>query len=282
MSDAATTPTQADGATDAHMSSTVESILSVTDVRRSFGGVQAIRGATFSVPRGSLAALIGPNGAGKSTMVNCIAGAMAPDDGTIVFDGADITKWPSHRVGAHSLIRTFQLSREFSRLTVMENLMVTPRNQDGERLTSALFRRKRYARQEAQLVERAAELLGVYGLYALRDDPAGTLSGGQKRLLELARAVMAEPTLLLLDEPMAGINPALIDEIGAHIQDLNSQGVTVLMIEHNLGIVDQLCDHVVVMAEGRTLAVGSMADMRDNPQVVSAYLGGVAGAGVTR
>ncbi|MGH9066158.1 MAG: ABC transporter ATP-binding protein, partial [Acidimicrobiales bacterium] len=211
-------------------------------------------------------------------MVNCIAGALRPDSGRIHFDGADVTRWPSHRIAGRSLIRTFQLSREFARLTVLENLMVTPRDQHGEKLWNAYFRRGMVARQEQELLERAAELLAVYGLYDLRNDLAGTLSGGQKRLLELARAVMAEPELLLLDEPMAGINPALIDEIGAHIQELNRRGVTILMVEHNLGIVDRMCDHVIVMAEGRTLAVGPMADLRENPQVVTAYLGGVAGA----
>ncbi|MGH3631397.1 MAG: ABC transporter ATP-binding protein, partial [Sciscionella sp.] len=189
------------------MSNPSEPILVVEDLYRSFGGVQAVRGATFTLPKGALGALIGPNGAGKSTMVNCIAGALRPDDGIITFAGTDITNWASHRVGAQSLIRTFQLSREFKRLTVLENLMVTPRHQYGERLTDAWFRRKKVAQQERELVERAAELLAVYGLYNLRDDAAGTLSGGQKRLLELARAVMAEPELLLLDEPMAGINP---------------------------------------------------------------------------
>ncbi|MGH9061677.1 MAG: ABC transporter ATP-binding protein [Acidimicrobiales bacterium] len=257
-------------------------ILTVEDVYRSFGGVQAVRGTSFDLPRGSLGALIGPNGAGKSTLVNCVAGALRPDSGRVTFDGQDVTRWPAHRVASRSLIRTFQLSRELKRLTVTENLMVTPRNQAGERLFNAYFRRRMVARQERELVERAAELLAVYGLYALRDEPAGTLSGGQKRLLELARAVMAEPKLLLLDEPMAGINPALIDEIGAHIQELNRAGVTILMVEHNLGIVDRLCDYVVVMAEGRTLAIGPMAELRENPQVVSAYLGGVAGADLVR
>jgi ABC-type branched-subunit amino acid transport system ATPase component len=264
------------------MSEQPQPILIVEDVHRSFGGVQAVRGATFQLPKGSLGALIGPNGAGKSTMVNCIAGALRPDSGRITFDGTDITRWPSHRIGARSLIRTFQLSREFKRLTVLENVMVTPRNQAGEQLAKAWFRRSRIKSEERALRERAAEVLNVYGLYPLRDEPAGTLSGGQKRLLELARAVMTDPELQLLDEPMAGINPALIDEIGHHIQDLNRQGVTILMVEHNLGIVDRLCDHVIVMAEGRTLAVGSMAEMRDNPQVVTAYLGGVASADLVR
>jgi len=264
------------------MSDVQAPVLSVESVHRSFGGVQAVRGATFVLPKGSLGALIGPNGAGKSTVVDCISGARRPDEGRITFNGIDITNWPSHRVGAKSLIRTFQLSREFKRLTVLENLLVTPRRQAGERLSTAWFRRKKAALEERVIVERAAELLNVYGLYDLRDDAAGSLSGGQKRLLELARAVMAEPELLLLDEPMAGINPALIDEIGEHIRELNRRGISILMVEHNLAIVDRLCDHVIVMAEGRTLAVGSMAEMRENPQVVSAYLGGVAGADFIR
>ncbi len=248
--------------------------LSSEGLRKSFGGVVAVDGASFDVAEGTISALIGPNGAGKSTAVNMIAGALRPDDGRVTLGGRNVTGWPANRMAGAGLIRTFQLSREFARLTVLENLMVTPREQAGESLWNVYFRPGLIRREERANLARATEILQTYGLYDLRDSRAGELSGGQKRLLELARSVMAEPRVLLLDEPMAGINPALIDRIGTHIVGLRESGVTVLMVEHNLNIVERICERVIVMAEGRTLAVGSMAELRRNPEVVRAYLGG--------
>lgn len=243
-------------------------------LRKSFGGIQAVADATFAVPKGKISALIGPNGAGKSTVVSMVAGALPVDGGHVDLDGVDITGWPSNRVASAGLIRTFQLSRELGRLTVLENLMVTPQSQLGESLLNIFFRPGAITRQEREHLERALDILDTYGLYELRDSYAQELSGGQKRLLELARAVMAHPKVLLLDEPMAGINPALIDRIGDHILALLDQDVTVLMVEHNLQVVERICEYVIVMAEGKTLATGRMAELRAMPEVVRAYLGG--------
>ena len=251
-----------------------DAVLEVSDVARGFGGLMAVDGCSLQVPRGSLAALIGPNGAGKTTLANLIAGALKPDRGRIRFDGTDITGWTSHRIARRRLIRTFQISREFAGLTVLENLVAVAPHQAGENFFTAVFRPAVGKRQDAELVELALARLNTFGLYALRDEYAGNLSGGQKRLLELARAVMAEPNLLILDEPMAGVNPALVQLLVTHIQSLRKEGITFLMIEHNLNVVEQMCDYVIVMAEGRTLATGTMAELRKNEEVIHAYLGG--------
>jgi ABC-type branched-subunit amino acid transport system ATPase component len=250
-------------------------ILSVREVRRSFGGVNALSGVSFSVGRGTITALIGPNGAGKTTLVNVVAGAIKPQSGAVVFDGRDITGHSPHDVALSGLIRTFQISREYPAMTVFENLMVSPQRQAGERLSTVLFRPGRYRAEERAHIERATEILAAFGLYEKRDEYARNLSGGQKRLLELARAVMAEPKLLVLDEPMAGINPALIEQLAEHIKNLrDTYGTTFLMVEHNLDIVERMCDDVIVMAVGQTLATGTMAELRENAEVVSAYLTG--------
>ena len=251
-------------------------------IRKAFGGHTAVDGATFSVPRGKISALIGPNGAGKTTVVSIMSGALPSDAGTVMIGGVDATGWPSHKVARLGLIRTFQLSRELGGLTVLENLLVTPASQAGESLFNIYFRPRLVRREERANVARALDILNTYGLYELRDNWARELSGGQKRLLELARAVMARPRLLLLDEPMAGINPALIDQIGEHILGLKTSGVSVLMVEHNLAVVERICDHVLVLAEGRTLAAGRMSELRDNTDVVRAYLGGVLDARLDR
>lgn len=248
--------------------------LSCTDLHKDFGGVKAVNGATFAIPAGHICALIGPNGAGKTTAVNLISGMLRPDRGSVRLGGTDVTGWPPNRVARAGLIRTYQLSREFGRLTVLENLMVTPVDQAGESLWNVFLRPRRVRAQERQHLAQALDILATFGLYDLRDSYARELSGGQKRLLELARSVMAGPKVLLLDEPMAGINPALIDKIGEHIAALKDQGITVLMVEHNLGVVERICDHVTVMAEGAALADGRMSDLRANPAVVRAYLGG--------
>lgn len=251
-----------------------ETILIATGLQKGFGGIQAVAGASFAVPTGKICALIGPNGAGKSTAVNMLAGALRPEGGTVELAGADITGWAPDKVASAGLIRTFQLSREFGGLTVLENLMVTPRDQQGESVWRLFFTPSAIKAQEREHLEKALQILHDYGLYDLRDNYARELSGGQKRLLELARSVMADPRVLLLDEPMAGINPALIDRIGEHITGLRDRGVTILMVEHNLNVVERVCSRVIVMAEGRTLAVGTMSELRDNPDVVRAYLGG--------
>ncbi len=250
-----------------------DAILQVENVSHAFGGVQAVNGCSFSVPSGSICALIGPNGAGKTTLVNLVTGMLPLRQGRVRYAGTDITGWPPDRVARQGLLRTFQLSREFTKLTVLENMLVTATGQIDESLFGALFRRGSIRARERQLVERARQILTTFGLDALRNEWAENLSGGQKRLLELARAVMAEPKLLLLDEPMAGINPALVDRLEEHIRVLRGQGITFLIVEHNLNVVERLCDLVIVMAQGRTLASGPLSEHRANPEVVRAYLG---------
>ena len=256
-----------------------EAILSCEGLTKAFGGVNAVNGATFDVPRGKITALIGPNGAGKTTVVNILSGAMKSDSGSMRLGSTDITNWERYKIARLGLMRTFQLSRELSGLTVLENLLAAPKVQAGESLFNIFFRPRLLKREERQNIERATEILRTYGLYDLRDNRARELSGGQKKLLEISRGVMASPSLFLLDEPMAGVNPALIERIGGYILDMKAQGVTVLMIEHNLNIVEKICDNVIVLAEGRTLATGRLSDLRNNPEVVQAYLGEVINAG---
>ncbi|MDE3064860.1 MAG: ABC transporter ATP-binding protein [Acidobacteriota bacterium] len=256
-----------------------EAILSCAGLEKSFLGVKAVNGATFDVPRGKISALIGPNGAGKTTVVNILSGAMKCDAGSVRIGSQDVTNWDSHRIARLGLMRTFQLSRELGELTVLENLLVAPKEQLGESLLNIFFRPSRVKRQEGEYVDRAVAILRTYGLFDLRNSRARELSGGQKKLLEISRAVMASPSLLMLDEPMAGVNPALIERIGGYILDLKNQGVTVLMIEHNLNVVEKICDNVIVLAEGRTLATGRLSDLRANPEVVQAYLGEIIDAG---
>lgn len=258
------------------------SALSCEGLTRAFQGVRAVNDATFEVPKGQITALIGPNGAGKTTVVNILSGSMTCDSGCICLGSTEVTNWPSHRIARLGLMRTFQLSRELSGLTVLENLLVAPLNQAGESLRNVFFHPSKVRQQERENAERALDILSIYGLYGLRDTRASDLSGGQKKLLEISRAVMASPKILLLDEPMAGVNPALIDQIGGYILDLKANGVTVLMIEHNLKVVETICDFVIVLAEGHTLATGRLSELRENKEVVQAYLGEVINADTVR
>ncbi|MDQ6675041.1 MAG: ATP-binding cassette domain-containing protein [Chloroflexota bacterium] len=251
-----------------------DAILQIEDLQYAFGGLKAVNGSSFSIERGWINALIGPNGAGKTTLINVISGALRAQAGRVRFEGTNITGWPSHRVAGRGLIRTFQISRELGGMTVLENMLVPPPRQAGERLFNAMFRPAIGRAQDALLVEKALEQLDDFGLYDSRDQYARNLSGGQKRLLELARGVMADPKLMVLDEPFAGVNPALIELLEGHIQQLRDTGITFIMVEHNLNVVERICDHVVVMAEGRTLATGRLAELRTNQEVITAYLGG--------
>jgi ABC-type branched-subunit amino acid transport system ATPase component len=248
--------------------------LDVRDLRIDFGGVRAVDGASFTVPAGRVIGLIGPNGAGKSTAMKLIAGALRPTAGEILYNGEEIAGKPAWEVARCGLIRTFQLSAEFARLTVIENLLVAAPGQRAVTFFGSL-RGKRYWRaQQQQLIERARQLLDEFGIAAKADEYAGTLSGGQKRLLEISRALMAEPKLLLLDEPLAGVNPTLRLTVEEHLRRLRDEGMTMVMVEHELSAVERCCDSVVVMAQGRVLATGSMEEMRANEEVVDAYLVG--------
>ena len=250
-------------------------VLSVRDLAKSFGGVQAVDGASFSVERGSITALIGPNGAGKSTALGAIAGAIVPTGGSVVFDGADVTGLSPMRIARRGLIRTFQVSSEFQRLTVLENLLVAATRHPGESLARAALRgRRAWRAHEHELVVRARLLLERFEMAPKEDEYAGNLSGGQKRLLEIMRALMAEPVLLLLDEPMAGVNPTLALRIEEHLRSLNADGLTMLMVEHELGIVERLCRHVIVMAQGKVISEGTMDAVRREQEVLDAYLVG--------
>jgi ABC-type branched-subunit amino acid transport system ATPase component len=250
-------------------------LLVARDLHRSFGGVRAVDGVSLTIARGSITGLIGPNGAGKSTALGVIAGALRPDGGTIEFDGHDITGLSPMKRARRGLIRTFQTSSEFQRLTVIENLLVAAQDNPGETLLSAVVRGKHaWRKRERELVARARELLAQFQMSEKEDEWAGNLSGGQKRLLEIMRGLMANPKLLLLDEPMAGVNPTLARGIEGHLQRLAAQGLTMLMVEHELGVVERLCERVIVMAQGKVISEGTMESLRTEREVLDAYLVG--------
>lgn len=248
--------------------------LHVSNVSRSFGGLRAVDDCSFEVRQGTITGLIGPNGAGKSTMLNMLAGALKPNSGSIHFHGNEIAGLSAFKIARMGIARTFQLSSEFARLTVLENLMVPPLRQRGDSVWAALLGPRVWMREERAHLTTAWALLERFGLARLAQEYAGNLSGGQKRLLELARALQLQPRLLLLDEPMAGVNPALISQLADYIADLKQEGLTVVMVEHEMGTVERLCNPIIVMAQGHVLAEGSMAEIRANPAVVSAYLSG--------
>ena len=253
-------------------------LLRVEGLACQFGGVLAVRDATFTVRRGTITGLIGPNGAGKSTVVNLISGRTRPAAGSVRFDGTEIAGRRPHEVARHGIVRTFQQANVFGGLTVLENLLVGATPWRGERLLAALAPKRAWTGREAELTERAWGLLRRFGLTAVANDRAAALSGGQRRLVELMRALMGEPELLLLDEPMAGVSQALAQSVAAQLEDLRDSGMTMLMVEHELRLVERLCEPVVVMAEGKVLAEGSMAQLRTDQAVIDAYLGG-AGSG---
>ncbi len=248
--------------------------LRVSGVSRSFGGLRAVDNCSFEVRQGTITGLIGPNGAGKSTMLNLLAGALRPGKGSILLYGHETAGLPAFKVARLGVARTFQLPSEFGKMTVLENVMVAPLHQRGDSPWAALLGPRTWMREEKQHLETAWALLERFGLARLANEYAANLSGGQKRLLELARALQQQPRLLLLDEPMAGVNPALIDQLAGYIAELNREGLTIVMVEHEMGTVERLCNPVIVMAQGSVLAEGTMAEMRANPAVVSAYLSG--------
>jgi len=248
-------------------------LLEITGLRRSFYGVAALEGVDLKIAPRSITGLIGPNGAGKTTLFNCVSGLVPPHAGTIRFDGVDITGWRPDRVTRRGLVRTFQIARGFPRLSVMENLLLYGADQPGERMMPALLRSARSRRREETLRLRANGIAERLNLNRVLDNPAAELSGGQKKLLELGRALMTNPKLILLDEPIAGINPTLAGKIAAHLQTLRAEGLSFLIIEHHMDIIARLCDPVIVMAEGRTLAEGNFAAIQANLAVQEAYMG---------
>ncbi|HEY2131159.1 MAG TPA: branched-chain amino acid ABC transporter ATP-binding protein/permease [Streptosporangiaceae bacterium] len=249
-------------------------VLEARDVVREFGGVRAVDGVSFAVRKGQLTGLIGPNGAGKSTLLAMLAGTLSVTSGQIIYRGNDITGVPAFRRARVGLVRTFQLASEFKRLTVMENLLSAVPGNRGDSLRGALLGRRYWRGDEEAAVRRATGLLERFGLAEMANSYAGELSGGQRRLVEIMRALMTEPATLLLDEPMAGVHPNLARRIGAELVALCAEGMTILMVEHELAIMDEFCDPVVVMAEGRVLAEGTMQELRGRSEVVEAYLVG--------
>lgn len=251
-----------------------EPMIEAVSVSKAFGGIQAVRECSFTAYAGAITGLIGPNGAGKSTLLAVLAGAQRPDSGTVRLCGEDVTRWPDWRRARAGLTRTFQVSRPLGRLTVLENMLVGTRQVSGETFAAALFRRRQWQPAQQQQLERAAELLRQFNLTKVAHDRAETLSGGQQRLLELARALMSNPRVLLLDEPFAGVNPTLAHELADHIERLRGSGLAVVLIEHELGLVGRLCDPVVVMSGGTVLAQGTMDEISANAEVINVYLGG--------
>jgi ABC-type branched-subunit amino acid transport system ATPase component len=248
-------------------------LLRVEAVTRSFYGVHALNGVTLSVPGRGITGLIGPNGAGKTTLFNCISGVIPPDGGRIVFDGADIAGLRPDQITRRGLVRTFQIARGLPRLSVLDNLMLYGERQPGEGVFAALLKARGAREREQELLERAVGIAARLNLTRVIRNPASALSGGQKKLLEIGRALMAEPKMILLDEPVAGVNPTLAREIGEHLKALAAEGLPILLIEHHMDMVARLCDRVIVMAEGRHLAEGSFDALANDARVQEAYMG---------
>jgi branched-chain amino acid transport system ATP-binding protein len=247
-------------------------ILVADSITRRFGGLTAVSVDHCEVERGAITALIGPNGAGKTTFFNLLTGFDKPNSGTWSFEGETLDGLTSYRIARRGMVRTFQLTKALARLSVIDNMKLGAASQAGENFFRALWRAG-WRQQEAEVTERAEELLARFNLAHMRDEFAGELSGGQRKLLEMARALMSSPHLLMLDEPMAGVNPALAQTIIGHVQDLRDEGLTVLFVEHDMDVVRTISDWVVVMSEGEVIAEGKHSSIVTNPRVIDAYLG---------
>ena len=249
-------------------------MIKVENLHRHFGGFHAVDGASLEIREGSITGLVGPNGAGKTTLFNVIAGVLPPTSGQVTMAGEEITGMSPHELFHKGLLRTFQIAHEFSSMTVRENLMMVPDGQSGETLWNTWFGRKRIADEERALQAKADEVLEFLTVDHLRDEKAGNLSGGQKKLLELGRTMMVDARIVFLDEVGAGVNRTLLNTIGDAIVRLNQErGYTFCMIEHDMEFIGRLCDPVIVMAEGRVLAEGTIDEIKANEQVIEAYLG---------
>lgn len=255
-------------------------LLSAKGLSKSFGGIRAVNNAYLDVPQGSITGLIGPNGAGKTTLFNLLSNFIRPDKGEVFLDGQPIHQLPPYQIALKGCVRTFQVARVLSRLTVLENMLLASPGQTGENFLNVWFQGAKIRQQEQDNHEKALEILDSIGLVEKAQDYAGALSGGQRKLLEIGRALMTEPKLILLDEPAAGVNPTLIGQISDHIIEWNRQGIpwnpqgiTFLIIEHNMDVIMSLCHHVWVLAEGTNLADGIPSEIQKNERVLKAYLG---------
>lgn len=250
-------------------------MLEIQDLKKSFGGIKAVNDCSFVVKEGTITGLIGPNGAGKTTLFNIITGFYKPDGGRILFKGKRIDGLLPHQIFKRKICRTFQITREFAHMTLLENLMVIPENQLGEKIWNTWFRQGAVEKQEKKIRNKAQEILEFFELHHLKDEYAGNLSGGQKKLLELAKALMADPELVLLDEPGAGVNRTLMNKLVENIRNLSiEKGITFLIIEHDMDLVMNLCNPIIVMSEGKKLSEGSPEEIRNDHRVLEAYLGG--------
>jgi len=251
-------------------------ILEIENLHKRFGGVVAVDGASFTVDRGTITGLIGPNGAGKSTTFDLITGTQQPDSGTVRFDGTDITRMRPERVATSGLLRTFQIARELSEMTVLENVMLAPQRQRGETLYRSVLPGLRggVTEQETELREQAWETLEFFEIDHLAGEYAGTLSGGQRKLLEMARVFMTDPEMVLLDEPLAGVNPTLEEKLLDRIHELCDRGHTFLLVEHDMDVVMNNCDPIIVMHQGSVLMEDSADQITQDERVIEAYLGG--------
>lgn len=267
---------RASGKSSVVAASTAQITLRASGLVKSYGGLDAVAGFDLALPRGRITGLIGPNGAGKTTLLNILSGVERVTKGRIEINGVDVTHQPPHRLAAIGLVRTFQICRDLGALTVLENLLVARPRQSGEALSMALWRPSLVRREEADAIEAAREILTDVDLWRLADAPAASLSGGQKKLLEISRAIMADPAILLLDEPAAGVSPALEPVLVEAIRKIARRGVTVLIVEHDLDVVAALCSHVHVMAQGRQLTEGTFVAVTQDPRVLQVYLGASA------
>ncbi len=250
-------------------------MLRLENLTKSFGGLHAVDNCSLEIEAGRITGLIGPNGAGKTTIFNMIAGAMKPTSGKIFFEGRDITGMQTHKMFHMGIVRTFQIPHEYGKLTVLENLMVAPTDQDGENLWKSIFTPGLVLRREKEVMKQAEEALEFLTISHLRDELAENLSGGQKKLLELGRTMMTDAKLVLLDEPGAGVNPTLLKKLAEMIRRLKDErGYTFCIIEHDMDMIASLCDPVIVLAEGSVLMQGQMKDVRKDSRVLDAYLGG--------
>ncbi|MFC7213552.1 ABC transporter ATP-binding protein [Saliphagus sp. GCM10025334] len=265
----------ANARTNAHMAKN-DVLLRVEDLQKSFGALQVTDHASFAVERGSITGLIGPNGAGKSTIFNLISGFYEPEGGTVTVDGTDVTGLEPYEVATHGLIRTFQTPRKVEGMTVREAMLVGPQNQPGESFFELFTAPSRVGEAERENIERVERILEEFEIDHLATQPATDLSGGQMKLVELARAMLAEPEILLLDEPVAGVNPTLANKLAVQIERLNDQGITFLIIEHDMEFIMNLADPIIVLDQGSVLTEGRPDEIRANDRVIDAYLGGGA------